>query len=85
MNKSKNRWGAVLVVLAGTSMLQAAAADPPAIMYTGDGSDLQEVIDATSFGATITFDAGRCLEISKSITVRRALKKSWPESVTRWI
>ncbi len=76
MNTSKNRWGAVLVILAGATVVHAAAADPPAITYTGDGSDLQEVIDAAPSDATITFDAKRCLEISKSITVRRPLSLS---------
>ena len=51
----------------------AGAEDPPTIAYTGDGSDLQEVIDAAPFGATVTFDAQHCLEISKSITIRRPL------------
>ena len=58
MKTSTSRWGAVLAVLVGTSMVHAAATDPPAITYTGDGSDLQEVIDAAPTGATITFDAG---------------------------
>jgi hypothetical protein len=57
-------------------MVHPAAAEPPVIIYTGDGSDLQEVIDAAAFDATITFDAKRCLEISKSITVRRPLRLS---------
>jgi hypothetical protein len=74
LKTSKIRWGAFLVVLAGASMVRAAAADPPAIAYTGDGSDLQQAIDAAPLGATITFDAGRCLEISQSITVRRPLR-----------
>jgi hypothetical protein len=51
----------------------AKAADPPKIAYTGDGSDLQAVIDAAPVGATITCDAKRSLEISKSITIRQAL------------
>ncbi len=51
----------------------AEAADPSKIAYTGDGSDLQAVIDAAPVGATVTCDAKRSLEISKSITIRRAL------------
>jgi hypothetical protein len=51
----------------------AEAADPPKIAYTGDGSDLQKVLDAAPVGATITCDAKRSLEISKSITIRQAL------------
>ena len=43
MKTRENRWGAFLVVLAGASMVHAAATDPPAITYTGDGSDSQEV------------------------------------------
>ena len=76
MKTSTSRWGAVLAVLVGTSMVHAAATDPPAITYTGDGSDLQEVIDAAPTGVTITFDAACCLEVSKSITVRRSLALS---------
>ena len=76
MKTSPSRLGAVLAVLVGTSMVHAAATDPPAITYTGDGSDLQEVIDAAPTGVTITFDAARCLEITKSITVRRSLALS---------
>jgi hypothetical protein len=51
----------------------AEGADPQKIAYTGDGSDLQAVIDAAPVGATITCDAKRSLEISKSITIRQAL------------
>ena len=54
----------------------AEAADPPKIAYTGDGSDLQAVIDAAPVGATVTCDAKRSLDISKSITIRRALTLS---------
>ena len=73
MKTRKNRWGAFLVVLAGASMVHAAATDPPAIAYRGDGSDLQAVVDAAPTGATITFDAARSLEIATSITLRRSV------------
>ena len=53
--------------------VDAKAADLPRIAYTGDGGDLQAVIDAAPFGATVTCDAKRSLEISKAITIHRAL------------
>lgn len=73
MKTRKNRWRAFLVVLAGASMVHAAATNPPAIVYRGDGSDLQAVVDAAPTGATITFDAARSLEIATSITLRRSV------------
>ncbi len=73
MKTRKNRWRAFLVVLAGASMVHAAATNPPAIVYRGDGSDLQAVVDAAPTGARITFDAARSLEIATSITLRRSV------------
>ena len=45
MNTSRTDWGAGLVVLTGATMVHAAVADPPVIAYSGDGSDLQQVVD----------------------------------------
>ena len=59
--------------LGSRKAVDAKAANPPKIAYTGDGSDLQAVIDAAPLGATVICDAKRSLKISKAITIRRPL------------
>ncbi len=52
---------------------QAFAGAAKVIRYTGDGSDLQKVINEAPAGATLIFDDKKQLEFSTPITINKAL------------
>ena len=66
MKTSKNRWGAVLVVLAGTSMLHAApAAGPLRVLrsnprYFTDGSGRAIYLTGSHTWCNLATDQGKC-------------------------
>jgi hypothetical protein len=51
----------------------AATAGAPKIAYDGDGADLQKVIDAAEAAATIACNPKRKLELSRPVTIKKAL------------